>query len=271
MYSRDSEWRCFPGSPLAMMTAMVNRMAWRTLSLIAISAVFSSAFAIAEGCGSDSFTAMPSTDGGTEGSVGETDAASDAKSPSDAAPADVDACVKPLTAADPTLQPFCNAYADISTRCLDCAGCRQTNENGCEALGGALSGPLRDGIVACKDTIACDALESQVGFVQDPCVVAHILDGGLTPAQSAAQAAYCTKCGGDAGTQERADCPANYFGQSDGGSGAPGGITLVASDDVATAITNGCGNCGDYELCTVFYFCFAAGKDTCPNSNALCK
>jgi hypothetical protein len=173
--------------------------------------------------------------------------------------------VKPPTAADPSLQPFCEAYAEISTRCIDCLPCRQTNANGCEALGAALSAPLRDGIVACKDTIACSALESQVGFVQDPCVVAYILDGGVTNTQIQAGATYCAKCAGDAGTPEFADCEANYFGLADGGPNAPGSLTLVASDDVATTITKDCTSCdvaGGYGLCTVLYFCSAAGKDT---------
>jgi hypothetical protein len=248
---------------------MMSRIARPLFSLIAISAVFSGAFAIAEGCGSDSFTSSPSTDGGGEGSAA-TDASQDA-GPQDSGPSVVvDACVKPPTAADLSLQPFCDAYAEISSRCLDCASCRQSNATACEGLGATLSASLRSGIVACKDTIACSALESQVGFVQDSCVVAHLLDGGVTNTQILAQTTYCTTCGGDAGTPEYADCEQNYFGQPDGGSNAPGAIVLVSSDDVASAIKKNCGNCAGYGGCSVFYFCIGAGKDTCTGSNALC-
>src|ERR1700690_4139306 len=121
---------------------MMVRSTWRGLSLLTIAAVISSATAIVEGCGSDSFTGTPSTDGGANDGA----STGDATPPQDAGGPVVDACVKPPSVATEE-QAFCDAYAEISTRCIDCLPCRQTNANGCEALGAALSAPLRDGIV----------------------------------------------------------------------------------------------------------------------------
>jgi hypothetical protein len=250
----------------------MRRVGPRGLSLFAITVCLVTGSAIVEACGSESFTSSPSTDGGNDST---TDAAADGQAQDSGPSTDVDACIKPPTTADSELQPFCNAYAAISSRCGDCESCRQTNANGCEPLGGSISTPLQNGIIACKDTIACDALESQVGFVYDPCVVGYILDGGVTSAQSQAQQAYCAKCAADGGAAEANECLQNYFAFVDGGSGAPGVLTLVASDDVANNIKSGCPSyCdGAYVGCTALVFCASvgAGKDSCPNSNSLCK
>jgi hypothetical protein len=249
---------------------MMSGTYWRAGSLLAIAAVLPLAVMIAEGCGSDSFTAKPSTDGGDEDSA----TIDVATGPQDSGLPVADACVKPPNVAASEVD-FCAAFAAISTRCLDCDPCRQVNANQCDKFGEALSDPLRNGIIACQDTIACSAFESQVGLATDPCVINWIFDAGPTPAQLAVRDDYCTACIKDGGADAMADCQEQYFGQPDGGVGV-GSLAFIATDSVASSMATcgGAGTCNTldyYSGCTAGKFCMALGKDTCPSSKALCK
>ncbi|MEO7109750.1 MAG: hypothetical protein ABI183_04890 [Polyangiaceae bacterium] len=233
-------------------------------SLFAIAAVFPVTMMLVEGCGSDSFTAAPSTDGGNEGATTDAAALQDGSGPT------LDGCVKAPTASDPTLQPFCDAFAEISSRCNDCDPCRQANANSCEAFGSALSAAMQRGVVACKDQIECSQFESQSGLPSNPCVAAYIVDAGPTPAQVSAATAYCGNC--PAAADSGVDYCDSYFGGGD--AGGIGGITLVSSDAIAAKIAQNCNGClpADYVLiCSLeLEFCPVATKNHCPNSG-LCQ
>jgi len=231
----------------------------------AISAVFAVA---TMACGSDAFTAAESTDGGGDAATSSDGGSTDGNSPQlDGS----QGCITPPPS-KPALAdeiPFCNAYAEISSRCGACEACRQENANSCSTLGSALSTAFRDGITACKDVVTCDQFIQVSTLGTNPCVTAFVLDGGATDAQLLAREGYCENCAGDAGLE---NCRQNYFGLTDGGPGL-GGLMLVASDDIANNVARTCSTtCGAglYVFCELGQFCNSAGKDHCGQST-LCN
>ena len=234
---------------------MSARAGW---SAFWICGVFFGAAAIHAGCGSDSFTADTSTDGGSgDGDSARADAAADTGP---------GPCISAPTTVPPNEAAFCNAFAAISSRCNACQDCQKENAASCATFGDQLSDAFKAAIVACASEIDCADFEAQAPLAQDPCVSAYVFDAGPTSAQIAAKDAYCMGCS-DAGSGS-ANC-AGYFGSPD--AGGIGSIVFFSSDSVATAVATQCGSCDGltYPICEGLKLCAGIPKDQC--GKGLCK
>jgi hypothetical protein len=251
---------------------MMNRITRRAFWLLAISAVFSGAFAVAEGCGSDSFTAPPSTDGGNVGEGGDSGGSVEAGGGGDGSTG----CLQIPANESAGDVPFCNAFAEVYDRCGSCEPCRQQDEYNCGQIGDSLSDSFKAAIVTCKDTLDCTDLQTQT-LGDSPCLTQQMIAATPTAAQTQVQVAYCSGCRAfaDAGA---IDCD-HFFVQTDGGLAAGAGV-LYVNDQIAADLQAQCGkgttalgcNAGVFELCGANQLCngkHAAPKTTC--MQGLCK
>lgn len=236
------------------------------LVILAVSCGFAAAEAA---CGSDQFTAGQSTDDGGTGGGPDGASVGDSGSASDAGDAGT-ACIVP-PAGDLGETAFCQAYAAIATRCLDCDPCWQVNANNCGVYGKGLSDAFKNAIVTCQGQIRCDEFESQVGMVSNTCVQPYFLDAGVTTAQLAAAGSYCDVCT-DAGMAAGASCPS--FFQSSDGDGGFGDLVLLSSDPLVDKIDTDCDKASacspaGFFVCSTISFCGSIPKDVC--KKGFCK
>ncbi|MEO8798848.1 MAG: hypothetical protein ABI551_13250, partial [Polyangiaceae bacterium] len=125
-----------------------------------------------------------------------------------------------------------------------------------------LSEAFKNGIATCQDQITCNEFTDQAAMASNPCVLARIVDAGLTGHQKNTQVKYCQRCAPDGGGPFIDSC-VHYFSSVDGGSSI-GSAVIVESDDVADQTTT-CASCDalTYGLCAYGKLCDGAGKDEC--------
>jgi hypothetical protein len=242
---------------------MMTRIARHVSSLLAISAVFLGGFAIAEGCGSDSFTASPSTDGGSASDSGSDTAVSGGDAGVEAA---APGCLTAPANVPASDVAFCNAFAEIYSNCGSCEACRLEDVDNCAAIGDTLSDSFKSALVACKDTLSCDDLQTQ-DLSHSDCLTQQAHLATPTTQQLAVKTAYCDGCG-DAGSDLSCD---DFFFLPDGG-GSIATAVLDMNDTVAGTVATKCGkSCGTiaFEICEAIYYCGTAPKTQC--SQGLCK
>ncbi len=244
---------------------MMRGTYWRAASLFAIAAVFPLAVTIAEGCGSDSFTAKPSTDGGNASDSGSDTAVSGGDS-GDSAEAAAPGCLTAPTNVQASDVAFCNAFAEIYSNCGSCEACRLEDVDNCAAIGDTFSDSFKSALVACKDTLSCDDLQTQ-NLSHSDCLTQQAHLATPTGPQIAVKTAYCNGCG-DAGSDLSCD---DFFFLPDGG-GTVATAVLDMNDTVAATVSTRCGkSCGTFafEICEAIYYCGSAPKTQC--SQGLCK
>ena len=240
---------------------MSARAKW---SAFGIFGVFLAVAAIDAGCGSDSFTSDTSTDGGSDGA-----AATDGSTADGNADSGAPGCLTPPTAVPDADVAFCQAFAEVYSRCGSCEECRQKDVNNCASFGDAFSDAFKTAMIACKDTYDCNDLQVQ-SLGSSPCVGNIVNNAAPTLAQQGAKTAYCNACA-DAGS----DMPCDFFfGLPDGGA-TSGTAILYMSDGLATDLGAQCANhCGQlsYLVCEGIHVCSATDappKTTC--TQGICK
>ncbi|MEO8874267.1 MAG: hypothetical protein ABI461_01665 [Polyangiaceae bacterium] len=214
-------------------------------------------------CGSDSFTASESTDGGDEA----------ASSGGDSGGSDSGAvgCLVVPSAVPANDVAFCNAFAHVYDECGSCETCRQSDVNNCVAYGDSFSEGFKSAIVSCQDSLTnCNALQSQT-FGGSPCLDNAVRSATPSNAAMAVKNAYCTTCQpavtGDAGvTAEHISC-ADFFKLPDGGSTAATGL-LYVGDSIANDVKT---NCTGLLTCGSGAFALCLGNQLCNGKHAVPK
>jgi hypothetical protein len=226
---------------------MMNRATRWTWSVLALTAFFPAISVAVEACGSDSFTSAPSTDGGGEGSA-------ETGTPDNEAGGADSGCLAVPAGLQPGDVAFCDAFAEVYDRCGSCESCRQTDVSNCAEFSAALSDSYKAAIVACKDTLSCDNLQSQ--NLSSDCITKQFSSAAPTAEQTTVKNAYCAKCTDiDAG-----DLPCDdFFFQADGGASA-GAAVLLVSDPIAADIKTACVDLG---ICGAAGFYVCAGNQLC--------
>jgi len=174
-------------------------------------------------------------------------------------------CILP-PAATGTETDFCNAVADVYSRCGNCEACKQSNANNCIQFGDAISDAYKKAFVACKETISCGDYAAWAG---DPCVVAQLQTATWSAKQIAVKDKYCSTCpaqafecahffdfgGGDAG--------------ADAGSSGLGAFVALGNDTTAQNILDKCVSAGfdcsavGFGLCSAGPFCDPMPREAC--------
>src|ERR1019366_6415202 len=153
-------------------------------------------------------------------------------------------CLSAPTAVPSSDVAFCSAFAEVYDRCGSCEPCRQEDVYNCGAIGDTLSDSFKAALVACKDSLGCDDLQTQ-NLGNSDCLTQQAHLATPTPAQNAVKQAYCDTCDGGPDLS----C-ANFFFQEDGGSTVATAV-LDMSEAVAGTVANKCAkSCGSvaFEL-----------------------
>jgi hypothetical protein len=174
-------------------------------------------------------------------------------------------CILP-PAATGTETEFCNAVADVYSRCGNCEACKQSNANNCIQFGDGISAAYKKAFVACKNDINCGDYSAWAG---DPCIKAQLQSATWSAKQNEVKDAYCTTCPAQA-----FEC-AHFFDFSgadagaDAGSSELGAFVALGSDTTAQAILDKCISAGfdctaiGFGLCSAGAFCDPMPHEAC--------
>lgn len=215
-------------------------------------------------CSSADFeTASDSGTTGGDGSTTDSGVGGDTTGGGDTTPG----CILPPTATG-TETDFCNAVADVYSRCGNCESCRQSNANNCIQFGDGISVAYKKAFAACKDVVSCG---DYTAWASDPCVVAQLQTATWSAKQLEARDKYCATC-----ITQKFECD-HFFDIASGGtdagpdagSGGLGGFVALGNDTTAQAVIDKCISAGfdcspiGFGLCSATAFCDPMPKDAC--------
>jgi hypothetical protein len=215
-------------------------------------------------CSSADFTTA-GDDSGTSGDGSSTDSGVGGgdTSTNDTTPG----CILP-PAATGTETDFCNAVADVYSRCGNCEPCRQNNANNCIQFGDGISAAYKKAFVACKDSLTCGDFAAWAG---DPCIKAQLEGATWSAKQLEAKDKFCATC-----TAQKFECDhffdlAGVGGDAgpDGGTFDLGGFVALANDTSVQNMIDHCIAAGidctaiGFALCTASAFCDPMPHDAC--------
>jgi hypothetical protein len=163
---------------------------------------------------------------------------------------------------------FCDAVADVYSRCGNCEACRQANANNCIQFGDGISVAYKKAFVACKDTLTCGDFAA---WASDPCIVTQLQSATWSAKQTEAHDKYCATC-----TAQKYECD-HFFdigggggdAGADAGTGGLGGFVALGNDTTAQAIIDKCISAGfdctaiGFGLCSATAFCDPMPHDAC--------
>jgi hypothetical protein len=197
--------------------------------------------------------------------TGATDGGGDTFSGSDTTDGTKGCVVPPAATGSET--DFCNAVADVYSRCGNCEPCRQANANNCIQFGDGISEGYKKAFVACKDTLTCGDFAAWGG---DPCILAQLQSATWSAKQNAVRDKYCSMC-----TAQKFECDHFFdFGASgdagpDAGQDTLGAFVALGNDTTAQNILDHCFasaiDCNPiaFALCTAGAFCDPMPHDAC--------